>query len=67
MLFSNEGKQFERSVEDATTNEKVDKLVEKFLITVSPYLMLKSALKCMEWLVYRLEIYFILTDNQCEK
>ncbi|CAL8131520.1 unnamed protein product [Orchesella dallaii] len=56
ILFSNAFKHFERAVEDAATNDQVDKLVDKFLITLSPYLMIKASLKCMEWLVYRFHI-----------
>ncbi|ODM95754.1 HEAT repeat-containing protein 1, partial [Orchesella cincta] len=56
ILFSDAYKQFERAVEDAAVNEQLDQTVDKFLITLSPYLMLKASLKCMEWLVYRFHI-----------
>lgn len=56
ILFSEHAKHFERSVEDAETNKKVDEVIEKFLITLSPYMMLKASLKCLEWLVHRYDL-----------
>jgi hypothetical protein len=52
-LFDAEAKEFERIVADKETNDKLDEEIEEFLICISPYLMLKSPLKCLEWLVNR--------------
>lgn len=58
-LFDNESKQFERIVVDKEVNDKLDKEIQEFLIAVSPYLMMKASLKCLEWLVNRYDCYII--------
>ncbi len=53
ILFNEDSKDFERIVEDKEANQKLDNEIQEFCIAVSPYFMLKAALKSLEWLVYR--------------
>lgn len=61
-LFSLASKSFERAVQTAEVNEKVDKHIEEFLVLLSPYFTLKSAHKALEWLVNRYHVHRFNTD-----
>lgn len=56
-LFSISSKDFERAVQTKEVNENLDQTIEKFLLQLSPYLLLKSAQKALEWLVNRYHIH----------
>ncbi|KAL3283044.1 hypothetical protein HHI36_006202 [Cryptolaemus montrouzieri] len=56
-LFSLSSKEFERSVETAESNEKLDKHIRKFLLLLSPYFLLNCTYKALEWLIYRYSIH----------
>lgn len=52
-LFNEASKNYERIVEDKEANDNLDPLIEEFLLSISPYMMLKASLKCFEWLINR--------------
>jgi U3 small nucleolar RNA-associated protein 10 len=52
-LFGDSSLMFERSVQTKEINAKLDKTIQKFLIHVSPYCLLKPAHKAIEWLIHR--------------
>ncbi|KAB5555247.1 hypothetical protein PHYPO_G00031300 [Pangasianodon hypophthalmus] len=56
-LFSQASLSLERSVQSREVNQKLDKDISLFLIRLSPYFLLKPALKCLEWLVHRFHIH----------
>ncbi|CAG7721196.1 unnamed protein product, partial [Allacma fusca] len=56
VIFNEAAKSLERAVQDKHTNERLDKVINEFLVAVSPYMMIKAPLKCMEWLVCRFHI-----------
>ncbi|CAG7837073.1 unnamed protein product [Allacma fusca] len=56
VIFNEAAKSLERAVQDKDTNERLDKVINEFLVAISPYMMIKAPLKCMEWLVYRFHI-----------
>ncbi|KAI4465037.1 bap28 [Holotrichia oblita] len=55
-LFHATSKEFERSVQDATANERLDKQIRKFFLLLSPYLSFTCAHKALEWLINRYNI-----------
>ncbi|XP_060600074.1 HEAT repeat-containing protein 1-like [Ruditapes philippinarum] len=61
-LFGDSSLMFERSVQTKEINAKLDKTIQKFLIHVSPYCLLKPAHKAIEWLIHRFHIHFYNTD-----
>ncbi|XP_062859270.1 HEAT repeat-containing protein 1 [Trichomycterus rosablanca] len=62
-LFSQASLTLERSVQSKEVNKKLDKGIELFLTRLSPYFLLKPALKCLEWLVRRFHIYLYNQDS----
>ena len=52
-LFNDTSQDWERSLQTKDINEKLDETIEEFLIKVSPYLLIKSVHKTLEWLIYR--------------
>jgi U3 small nucleolar RNA-associated protein 10 len=52
-LFNNESKETERTQMTASENEQLDRVIENFLGLLGGKLLLKPALKAMEWLVRR--------------
>eukprot|EP00057_Strongylocentrotus_purpuratus_P026403 XP_011680877.1 PREDICTED: HEAT repeat-containing protein 1 [Strongylocentrotus purpuratus] len=63
LLFDEASKSLERSIENREINDKLDKKIRQFLLTVSPYFLLKPAQKAIEWLVYRFHIQEYNTDD----
>lgn len=61
-LFSLSSKQFERSVQTSDVNKKLDEVIEKFLVLLSPYFTLRSSHKALEWLVNRYHIHQFNVD-----
>ncbi|KAL1500856.1 hypothetical protein ABEB36_006280 [Hypothenemus hampei] len=55
-LFNNSSIDFDRNVHGKEDNEKLDKHIRKFLITLSPYVLTNAAHKALEWLFYRYRI-----------
>jgi U3 small nucleolar RNA-associated protein 10 len=56
-LFYITSKKFERSVETAEANKKLDKNIRQFLLLLSPYFSLSCAHKTLEWLINRYSIH----------
>lgn len=56
-LFSPTSRNIERAVESKDSNAKLNKNIKKFLMMLSPYFLLKSAHKALEWLVNRFSIH----------
>lgn len=55
-LFDKNAREMQRSVEDKVVNERLKEVIKKFLIHLSPYLLLQPAHKCLEWLIRRFNI-----------
>lgn len=55
-LFDKNARDMQRSVEDQEVNEKLKEVIKKFLIHLSPYLLLQPTHKCLEWLIRRFNI-----------
>ncbi|XP_053495912.1 HEAT repeat-containing protein 1 [Ictalurus furcatus] len=62
-LFSQASLSLERSVQSKEVNQKLDKDISLFLVRLSPYFLLKPALKCLEWLVHRFHIHLYNQDS----
>lgn len=62
-LFSQASLTLERSVQSKEVNKKLDKNISRFLTRLSPYFLLKPALKCIEWLVHRFHIHLYNQDS----
>lgn len=62
-LFSLTSKDFERAMEDKGVNENLDKTIERFLLQVSPYILLQSSHKALEWLFNRYHIHEYNQDS----
>lgn len=62
-LFSLSYKDFQRSVQDANINKKLDDKISEFLRLVSPYFLLRDAHEALEWLVYRFQINLYNVDD----
>ncbi|KAJ2944524.1 hypothetical protein O0L34_g3869 [Tuta absoluta] len=56
-LFSEDSKDFVRAVQTKEVNQSLNQTIEKFLMQLSPYLLLESSHKALEWLVYRYHIH----------
>lgn len=56
-LFSLSSKEFERAIQSKEVNQNLDQTVEKFLLQLSPYFLLQSSHKALEWLVHRYHIH----------
>ncbi|KAK5645643.1 hypothetical protein RI129_004107 [Pyrocoelia pectoralis] len=56
-LFHITSKDFERSIETAQANQKLDKNIRRFLYLLSPHFMFNCSYKALEWLVYRYYIH----------
>ncbi|GFR10197.1 HEAT repeat-containing protein 1 [Trichonephila clavata] len=62
-LFHVSYKVFERSVQSASINKKLDRLITEFLRILSPYFLDKAAHEALEWLVYAFHIHVFNTDE----
>ncbi|XP_031436234.1 HEAT repeat-containing protein 1 [Clupea harengus] len=62
-LFSNASMNLERSVQSKEVNKKLDRDIDLFLTRLSPYLLLKPSLKCIEWLLHRFHIHVYNPDS----
>lgn len=56
-LFSQSSKEFERAIQSKDVNENLNNTIEKFLKLLSPYFLLQSAHKALEWLINRYHIH----------
>ncbi|TPX64024.1 hypothetical protein SpCBS45565_g06206 [Spizellomyces sp. 'palustris'] len=55
-LFSERIKSLDRTLQSKTDNEKLDESISKFLRLLSPYFLLQSTFKALEWLLRRFRI-----------
>lgn len=55
-LFDKNAREMQRAVENREVNEHLNEVIKKFLIHLSPYLLLQPAHKCLEWLIRRFQI-----------
>lgn len=62
-LFGDNCKSLERTLQSKEVNEKLDKLICKFLQYLSPYFLLKPAHKVLEWLIRRFQIHVFNADS----
>ncbi|KAM9831259.1 HEAT repeat-containing protein 1 [Neosynchiropus ocellatus] len=62
-LFSSASMTLERSVQSKEVNKKLDRDISLFLTRLSPYLLLKPAHKCIEWLVQRFHVQLYNVDS----
>lgn len=56
-LFAQSSMNLERSICDVKINKRLDNGIEKFLTLLSPYFLLNTAHKALEWLIYRFHIH----------
>lgn len=52
-LFNKSSQNWNRSLQSQEVNDQLDLTMGKFLVRLSPYLLLKCTHKVLEWLVYR--------------
>lgn len=52
-IFNKTSQTFERSMQSKEVNAELDRTLRRFFIQLSPYILLKSAHKALEWLIYR--------------
>lgn len=55
-LFDKNAREMQRAVESREVNKHLDETIKKFLVHLSPYLLLQSSHKCLEWLIRRFNI-----------
>lgn len=56
VLFDKNARDLQRAVENKEVNEKLNQIIKKFLIHLSPHLLSQPAHKCLEWLIRRFNI-----------
>ena len=61
-LFGNASMSFERTQQTSGSNEMLDVEIWRFLLEVSPYVLLKPAQKALEWLIRTFWIHSYNTD-----
>ena len=66
-LFSENCMSYERSVQEKEQIKQLDETIARFLRLLSPYLMLRAAHKCLEWLirVFRINSYNVDSIMEC--
>ncbi|XP_055916782.1 HEAT repeat-containing protein 1 homolog [Eupeodes corollae] len=62
-LFQNTSLNLERSVEDSSFNQNLDRHIKKFFHHLSPYFMLRSSHLCLEWLIRRFRVHEYNKDD----
>lgn len=55
-LFDKNARELQRAIENKEVNRQLKEVIKKFLIHLSPYLLLQPAHKCLEWLIRRFNI-----------
>ena len=65
-LFHESCKEFERSVQTTDVLDELDRNLSLFLRRLSPYLLLKPAQKCLEWLVHVFRVHSCNVDAVVE-
>ncbi|XP_058792928.1 HEAT repeat-containing protein 1 homolog [Phymastichus coffea] len=62
-LFALSSISLERSVQDNKMNQKLNTEIEKFLVLLSPYFLLNTAHKALEWLIHRFHVHQFNKDH----
>lgn len=62
-LFSEKCIGYERSIQTKEQLQQLDETIAKFLRQLSPYLMLRAAHKCIEWLIRTFRINYYNVDD----
>ncbi|XP_011505568.1 PREDICTED: HEAT repeat-containing protein 1 [Ceratosolen solmsi marchali] len=62
-LFAQSSINLERSVQNEKVNAKLNIEIEKFLVLLSPYFLLNTAHKALEWLIHRFHIHQFNKDH----
>uniref|UniRef100_A0AAV2LAY3 HEAT repeat-containing protein 1 n=1 Tax=Knipowitschia caucasica TaxID=637954 RepID=A0AAV2LAY3_KNICA len=62
-LFSSSSQTLERSVQSREINAQLDRDIHLFLRLLSPYLLLRPSLKCLEWLIHRYHVHLYNQDS----
>lgn len=62
-LFSRSSVSVERSVQTKAVSQQLDEDISVFLTHLSPYFMIKSAHKCLEWLIHRFQVHVYNQDS----
>ena len=52
-LFNLSSQSWERALHNTEVNQRLDETLERFLVQLSPYFLLKCSHKALEWLIYR--------------
>ena len=65
-IFQESYKEFERTVQTKEVLEDIDSQISAFLRNVSPYLLLRPAQKCLEWLICSFRINSFNVDPLME-
>ena len=63
LLFQKSQINFDRTLQGQKFNSKLDDVLKKYLIELSPYYMMKSAQKTLEWLIHHYKIELFNTDD----
>ncbi|XP_059178279.1 HEAT repeat-containing protein 1-like [Physella acuta] len=61
-LFSPSSQSLQRYIQTPDVNKKLDEVLEKFLLRLSPYMQLREAHKAMEWMVHRYNVHLRNVD-----
>lgn len=61
-LFNEVAKHTERSMLTKQENAELDKNIGKFIRCATPYFLLRSTHKCLEWLIYRFKVHHFNAD-----
>lgn len=62
-LFDHTSRDFQRAIETSEVNERLNKTIGKFMLQLSPYFLLQSAHKALEWLIRRYQIHTFNRDQ----
>ena len=63
LLFHKSQIYVDRTLQDKSFNEKLNKILKRYLIELSPYFMMKNAQKTLEWLVHHYKIELFNADD----
>ncbi|BFY99516.1 hypothetical protein BsWGS_02556 [Bradybaena similaris] len=61
-LFNPSSQTLQRFVQTTEVNKKLDEVISKFLLRLSPYMQLREAHKAMEWMVNRYNVHLRNVD-----
>lgn len=62
-LFNKNSLELQRAVESSEVNKHLNKTIKKFMVHLTPYLLLTPAHQCLEWLIRRFKIHAYNKDE----